>query len=77
VRGSSETADAAETGLLLSFRLHPWCIGQPYRIKYLEEIVAYMRAREGVWLATGSDIIEWYRKQPHATRVPTRGIATS
>jgi peptidoglycan/xylan/chitin deacetylase (PgdA/CDA1 family) len=68
--------DAAETALLLAFRVHPWCMGQPYRIKYLEEIVAHMRDREGVWLATGSDIIEWYRKQPHAGFVPTAGTAT-
>jgi peptidoglycan/xylan/chitin deacetylase (PgdA/CDA1 family) len=58
--------DAADTGLLLAFRLHPWCVGQPYRVKYLEEIVAYMAQREGAWLATGSEIIDWYSKQPHA-----------
>ncbi|MGZ5260582.1 MAG: polysaccharide deacetylase family protein, partial [Burkholderiales bacterium] len=38
--------DASETGLLLAFRLHPWCVGQPYRIKYLEEIVSAMTRRE-------------------------------
>ncbi|MGZ5119699.1 MAG: polysaccharide deacetylase family protein [Burkholderiales bacterium] len=58
--------DASETGLLLAFRLHPWCVGQPYRIKYLEEIVSAMTRREDVWIATGSEIIDWYRKQPHA-----------
>ena len=58
--------DAGETGLLLAFRLHPWCVGQPYRVKYLEEIVAYMARRQGTWMATGSEIIEWYRAQPHA-----------
>ena len=58
--------DAAQTGLLLAFRLHPWCMGQPYRIKYLDEIVAHIARRPGTWLATGSEIIEWYRGQPHA-----------
>ncbi|MGZ5126879.1 MAG: polysaccharide deacetylase family protein [Burkholderiales bacterium] len=58
--------DASETGLLLAFRLHPWCVGQPYRIKYLEEIVSAMTRRDDVWIATGSEIIDWYRKQPHA-----------
>lgn len=62
--------DAAETGLLLAFRLHPWCMGQPYRIKYLEEIVAYLARHEGLWIATGSEIIEWYRTQPHACLAP-------
>jgi allantoinase len=60
-------ADAAATGLALVFRLHPWCVGQPYRIKYLEEIVRHMAGREGTWIATGSEIIDWYRRQPHAT----------
>ncbi len=58
--------DAADTGLLLAFRLHPWCIGQSYRIRYLEEILAHMAQRTGAWLATGSEVIEWYRTQPHA-----------
>lgn len=59
--------DGAETGLLLAFRLHPWCMGQPYRIKYLEEIIAHMARRQGVWIATGAEIADWYRKQPHAS----------
>lgn len=58
--------DAAKTGLLLAFRLHPWCIGQSYRIKYLDEIVSDLVRRTGVWMATGAEIIEWYRMQPHA-----------
>jgi len=65
-------ADAAETGLLLAFRLHPWCVGQPYRIKYLEDIVGHMTRREDVWIATGSEIIDWYRTQPHASFRPER-----
>jgi allantoinase len=63
-------ADAEDTGLLLAFRLHPWCTGQAYRIKYLEEIVAHIAGREKVWIATGSEIIDWYRTQPHASFVP-------
>jgi peptidoglycan/xylan/chitin deacetylase (PgdA/CDA1 family) len=58
--------DASETGLLLAFRLHPWCVGQPYRIKYLEEIVSAMTRRDDVWIATGSEIIDWYQGQAHS-----------
>lgn len=57
--------DAAESGLLLAFRLHPWCVGQPYRIRHLEEIIAHL-VDGGAWIATGSEIIDWYRQQPHA-----------
>lgn len=68
--------DAQETGLLLAFRLHPWCVGQPYRIKYLEEIVAYMARRDGVWIAPGSEIVDWYRAQPHASFKPQQPAAS-
>ena len=63
--------DAEDTALVLAFRLHPWCVGQPYRTKALDEIVKHIAGRDGVWIATGSEIIDWYRKQPHAAfRLP-------
>ena len=55
--------DGAETGRVLTLNLHPWLIGQPFRIKYLDEALAYMTARQGVWCATGREIIDWYRSQ--------------
>lgn len=64
--------DAEQTGLLLAFRLHPWCVGQPYRIAYLEEIIRHI-VRPGAWVATGSEIIDWYRTQPHASFRPATG----
>ena len=74
VRMVKETFDVmyeegADSGLFLEFRLHPWCIGQSYRIRYLEEILAYIK-RSDVWIATGSEIVDWYRKQPHAAFRP-------
>jgi hypothetical protein len=36
--------------------------GQPLRIKYLARAIAYMKERQGVWFATGSDIIEAYQQ---------------
>lgn len=64
--------DAAQTGLVLAFRLHPWIVGQPYRVKHLEEIVAHVARRSDVWVATGAEIVDWYRRQPHAAfRGPT------
>ena len=38
--------------------LHPMIIGQPLRIKYL---IAHMKERQGVWFATGSEIIDAYQ----------------
>jgi hypothetical protein len=41
--------------------LHPMIIGQPLRIKYLERAIAHMKERQGVWFATGSEIIDAYQ----------------
>ena len=53
--------DSERSGRLIVLNLHPWFIGQPFRIKYLEEALAHMMSRQGVWAATGSEIIDWYR----------------
>ncbi len=54
-------ADAASSGRLLVLNLHPWLIGQPFRIRYLDAALAHITRRQGVWAATGSDIVDWYR----------------
>jgi allantoinase len=55
--------DGLDNGRLLVLNLHPWLIGQPFRIGYLEKALAHVRSKKGVWAATGSEIIEWYREQ--------------
>lgn len=52
--------DGASNGRLLVLNLHPFLIGQPYRIKYLEEALNYIISYQGVWPATGREIIDWY-----------------
>jgi peptidoglycan/xylan/chitin deacetylase (PgdA/CDA1 family) len=58
--------DGAGNGRLLVLNLHPWLIGQPFRIRYLNRALDYMTRREGVWVATGSEIVDWYRSNPPA-----------
>ena len=48
-------------GRILSITLHPWVIGQPYRIKPLEEALSYIMGHEGVWCATGSEILAAFK----------------
>lgn len=55
--------DGAASGRVLVLNLHPYLIGQPCRIKYLDEALGYIMRREGVWAATGSEIVDWYLKQ--------------
>ena len=54
----------AQGGRLLSLSLHPWVIGQPFRIKTLEQALSYILGHDGVWSATGSEILKAFRTQP-------------
>lgn len=42
--------------------LHPFLIGTPTHIGSLDKALSYIRSRDKVWFATGSEIIDWYRK---------------
>lgn len=53
-------------GRIMALALRPWVIGQPYRIGALEEALAHITRRSGVWSATGAEILEAFRAQPPA-----------
>lgn len=50
-------------GRILSLNLHPWVIGQPHRIKYLEQALEYITAKPGVWSASAADILDSFAEQ--------------
>jgi hypothetical protein len=58
--------DGAASGRVMMLNLHPWLIGQPFRIGCLDGALGHITRREGVWRATGSEIIDWYRSHPPA-----------
>jgi allantoinase len=53
--------EAAETGKVFVLNLHPFLSGQPFRIGFLEKVFASIGRRQGVWAASGSEIIDWVR----------------
>ena len=53
-------ADGATQPRLLAWTIHPWLIGQPFRIRHLDNILGHILARAGIWQATGGEIIDWY-----------------
>lgn len=55
--------DGAQNGRVFVLHLHPWLIGQPFRIGTLDEALATMVRRQGVWAASGAEIVDWYRQQ--------------
>jgi len=53
--------EAAETGKVFVLNLHPFISGQPFRICFLERVFASIGRRQGVWSASGHEIIDWVR----------------
>ena len=56
--------DGTESGRALVLSLHPWLIGQPFRIGVLDEALGHMMRRQGVWAASGAEVVDWYRTHP-------------
>ena len=56
--------EGASNGRLMTIDLHPWLIGQPFRIGYLENAMKHVMGHDGVWAATGSEIVDWFRSNP-------------
>ncbi|MEY3486570.1 MAG: hypothetical protein RL075_575 [Pseudomonadota bacterium] len=52
---------ATAGGRIMAISLHPWVIGQPYRIRALEEALAHIMRHPGVWAATGSEILDAWK----------------
>ena len=49
---------ATQGGRIMAISLHPWVIGQPYRIGALEAALAHIMRHPGVWPATGAEILD-------------------
>jgi peptidoglycan/xylan/chitin deacetylase (PgdA/CDA1 family) len=55
-------AEGARRPRVLSIALHPFLAGHPFRARHLDRALAYIRRRKGVWIATGGEIVDWWRK---------------
>jgi len=51
-------ADNRKHPRVMGIPLHPMIVGQPLRIKYLQQALAHIKKHDRVWFATGSEIIE-------------------
>ena len=54
--------EGAESGRVMCIALHPFLIGQPHRIKYLDDILSHIMSHDGVWQTTADDIADYYIK---------------
>jgi len=55
-------AEGARRPRVLSIALHPFLIGHPFRARHLDRALAYIKRKKGVWIATGGEIVDWWRK---------------
>ncbi len=55
--------DGATTGRVMSICLHPFLVGYPHRSKYLAKALAHITSRQEVWVTTGNEIVDWYKKK--------------
>ncbi len=55
--------EGAKNARVMCIALHPFLIGVPHRIRYLDRALAHITGHKDVWLATGSEIIRAYREQ--------------
>jgi allantoinase len=54
--------EGAPRAKIMAIAIHPYISGQPFRIKYLEELYRKINQQKGVLHWNGEQILDWYRK---------------
>ena len=55
--------EGEERAKIMAIAVHPYISGQPFRIKYLEQVYEAINRRRGVLHWNGAQILDWYLKQ--------------
>jgi len=55
--------EGSTSGRVMAICLHPYIIGVPHRIDALDSALRYITSHDGVWMATGEEIVGHYLKQ--------------
>ena len=54
--------ESAVSGRVMAIAVHPFLTGQPHRIGALDAALEHICSHDGVWLATGREIVAHYQK---------------
>ena len=54
--------EGARNPRVMAIAVHPYIHGVPHRIKYFEAAYDYVRKHRGVWMTTGEEIYEWFKR---------------
>ncbi len=52
--------EGERNGRLMCIAIHPFVIGRPHRIGYLDRVLDYILSHDGVWQATTDEIAAYY-----------------
>ncbi|MFN0074655.1 MAG: polysaccharide deacetylase family protein [Chloroflexota bacterium] len=52
--------EGEQSGRVMALALHPYLTGHPFRARWLDRTLQYITSHDRVWLATGSEIADWY-----------------
>jgi allantoinase len=55
--------EGARSGRCFALSLHPWLFGMAHRIRYLDDALSAVTARQGLWHATAGEIARAYRAE--------------
>jgi peptidoglycan/xylan/chitin deacetylase (PgdA/CDA1 family) len=55
--------EGEKSGKVMALCLHPYIIGAAHRIDMLDRVLAHITGHPDVWLATGSEIYDYFTKQ--------------
>ena len=55
-------AEGAKRAKIMAIAIHPYISGQPFRIKYLEQVYEYVNRHPDVLHWNGEQILDWYLK---------------
>jgi len=45
---------------VMNIAFHPYIMGRPHRLRYLEAALRHIASHDKVWFATGEEIADWY-----------------
>ncbi len=48
------------SGQVMCLAIHPYLMGAPHRVRYLDEIFEYVLSHDGVWATTAGEIARWF-----------------
>jgi peptidoglycan/xylan/chitin deacetylase (PgdA/CDA1 family) len=69
--------ESKTTPTFCPFQFHPYISSRPGRARALRDLIQYMKKQKGVWLATGSEVAQWWLSQGFASGRDKKIISTA